>query len=272
MDEVGRHVPVVAKIERAEAVEGLVDVLEAADGAMVARGDLGVEMAPERVPLAQKRIIAEANRLAVPVITATQMLESMIESPIPTRAEASDVANAIIDGTDAVMLSGETAVGRNPVRVIETAARIAEEMWAHRVGADRHLARDHPNQRIDSTAEALCSVVDDIVDLHRKIGAIWVVTRSGRTAHLVSAQRPRVRIFAFTPNVEAYRRMSILWGVRPVLTDEAPHFDALERAVTAQALEQGLAQPGDVVVMTGSHPFEAGAGTNFVKVLEIPEA
>jgi pyruvate kinase len=261
---------VVAKIERAEAMDVLHEILEIADGAMVARGDLGVEMPAEQVPLAQKRIIAEANRLAVPVITATQMLESMIDSPVSTRAEASDVANAMIDGTDAVMLSAETAVGRYPVRAVETVARIAEEMWKNRFAIDRHLVRDRAELAYDSTEEALCAAVNDIVRRNRRVSAIWVLTRSGRTARLVSAQRPMVPLIAFTPDINAYQRLSILWGVTPVYTAPAQGFDALERWVTDQALARGLAQPGDVVVLTGSHPFEASGSTNFVKVLELP--
>jgi pyruvate kinase len=265
----GHRSPVVAKIERLEAIDNLAEILDVADGAMVARGDLGVEMPPERVPLAQKQIIAEANRRSVPVITATQMLESMIEKPQPTRAEASDVANAIIDGTDAVMLSGETAVGQHPVKAVETAGRIAAEMWAERAKIERHLARERPSRRFRTTHESLCAAVEELVHVHEEVSAIWVLTLSGRTARLVSGQRPRVPILGFTPDLSTYRGMSVLWGVTPVYTDAATDFDSLERKVISLALERELARRGDTVVLTGSHPFEPSGATNFLKVVEI---
>jgi pyruvate kinase len=259
--EAGGDAPVIAKLEKAEALEALDEIIDVADGVMVARGDLGVETAPEKVPLVQKHIIDLANRRAKPVITATQMLESMIENRRPTRAEASDVANAILDGSDAVMLSGETAVGLHPVEAVATMARIADEMQA---GAPAQPMTDA--QQVRTGPEAIAAAVGAMVESLPEIRAVWVFTQSGTTARLVARQRPRVPIFAFTPDERCYRRLALFWGVTPVLTPTASSFSELSNRVFPLAEQRGLAERGDAVVMTGSHPFDVGAPTNFLKV------
>ena len=262
--EAGTDTPVIAKLEKPEAIDVLEEIIEAADGVMVARGDLGVELAPEKVPLAQKRIIKAANQRAKPVITATQMLESMVRSPRPTRAEASDVANAILDGSDAVMLSGETAVGDYPVEAIATMVRIAEEMQAGAPAQAPSIVGAPSESR--TRPEAIAAAVGAMVESLPEIRAVWVFTQSGSTTRLVARHRPRVPIIAFTPSERCYRRMALLWGTTPILTPTASSFRELASRVFPLAEERGLAQPGDAVVMTGSHPFDAGSPTNFLKV------
>ncbi|HKC70954.1 MAG TPA: pyruvate kinase, partial [Terriglobales bacterium] len=212
-------VPVIAKLEKPQAVDDLDNILEAADGVMVARGDLGVEMPPETVPIIQKNVIRRAADFRKPVITATQMLESMIDNPRPTRAEASDVANAVFDGTDAVMLSGETASGRYPVEAVTIMARIVVE-------AENHVRQSEPPRRrrehraTFSIAETICeSIAHAAADVHMR--AIAVFTETGNTARLISKYRPRVPVFAFTPFAEVGNRTNLLWGVRPVVLPQA---------------------------------------------------
>ena len=266
--ERGLDTPVIAKIEKPEALERLDEILDAADGVMVARGDLGVELEPEKVPLAQKRIIREAKARGKPVITATQMLESMIENPRPTRAEASDVANAILDGSDAVMLSGETAVGSYPAESVETMKRIAYELEsefsAGRLRADRGVGAMLAG--LASRPDAIAAAVAAIAESFEAVSAVWVFTQSGSTARLVSKHRLRVPILAFTPSQAALRRMALYWGVIPIQTDTAGDPEALEAAGMPLALAAGLAKPGDTVLITGSHPFHENAATNFMKI------
>jgi len=264
----GKTTPVIAKIEKPEALQDLPAILEKVDGIMVARGDLGVEMAPEQVPIVQKQLIEAANSVGKPVITATQMLESMIRNPRPTRAEASDVANAIIDGTDAVMLSGETANGAFPIEAVQMMARIAEAAEL----SGRH--GDHSNstrwnvQHIPDVATALSSAACAIVQV-LTVRGIVAFTKSGRTAQLVSRQRPAVPIFAFTPEEEVYRRLSLVWGVVPMMVDYVDRLDDLSERVVERLLYAGFAQRGDQVVMTGGHPITSRGSTNFVKVIQI---
>jgi len=268
--EYGSDVPVIAKIEKPEALAALLPILDVADGVMVARGDLGVELEPEKVPLAQKRIIREANARAKPVITATQMLESMVEHPRPTRAEASDVANAILDGSDAVMLSGETAAGKYPVEAVLTMDRIARELEADpevrrlNYAQAEALARD-----VDSTPEAIGAAVASIASQLDSVRSVWAFTQSGSTARILSKRRMQVPILAFTPNERVYRRMALLWGVVPFLTNPAQDREALEAGVLPMALASGLVKLGDTIVVTGSHPFGAQASTNFLKIQQL---
>jgi pyruvate kinase len=257
--------PVIAKIEKPEALENLGAILDEADGVMVARGDLGVELSPGGVPLAQKRIIHEANLRAKPVITATQMLESMIENPRPTRAEASDVANAILDGSDAVMLSGETAVGKFPVEALRTMVQIAEEVEGS-LSSPAPGGPDWSRERVASSPQAIAAAVAAIVQTLENVSAVWVFTQSGNTARLVSHHRPRVPIVGFSPNEAVCRRMGLLRGVVPVLTAVARNAREFEEQVHPLALERGLAKTGDTVVITGSHPFDRAAPTNFLKI------
>lgn len=260
----GCNTPVIAKLEKTEAIEALGAIVDAADGLMVARGDLGVELAPEKVPLVQKRIIDLANRAAKPVITATQMLESMIHNPRPTRAEASDVANAILDGTDAIMLSGETAVGRYPIEAVETMVRVAVDIRQN--APDRETRPTLATSLTDSRSEAIGAAVAAVVTSLRDIQAVWVFTQTGATARLIVQHRPAVPIIAFTPNEACYRQMALVWGVTPVLTPMVSNFRELAAKVFPLAQSRGLAEPGDTVVMTGTHPFDAMAETNFLKV------
>lgn len=225
-----------------------------------------MELAPEKVPLIQKRIIAAANRAAKPVITATQMLESMIHSPAPTRAEASDVANAILDGSDAVMLSGETAVGNYPVEAVETMVRIAQEIHLSAPAREPRFRRSDAFDRSQTRPEAIAAAVDAVVESLPGVNAIWVFTQSGSTARLIAHHRARVPIVAFTPSRHCYRQMSLIWGVTPIETDVVNNFRELEERIFPLAQHHGLAKPGDTVVITGSHPFNAEAPTNFLKV------
>jgi len=259
------EVPVIAKIERAEAVENLDGILDAADGVMVARGDLGVECPLEQVPLIQKRIIRKAQNVGIPVITATEMLDSMVESRRPTRAEASDVANAVLDGTDAVMLSGETAIGNHPVRVVETMARIIRDVEGSEEYAESREQRVPPaaEPRTDAIARSARYLARDV-----DAEAIVTVTESGYTAHKVAKYRPAVPVVAVTPDGQVRRRLSLLWGVTPryqPMYDSAA--DLIEQSAT-EALEAGIAQSGDtVVVLAGMMTELEGANTtNTLKV------
>ena len=268
--EAGKQVPVIAKLEKPEAVEDLDEILRVADSVMVARGDMGVEMMPERVPIVQKQIIGAANRAATPVITATEMLQSMIQNPRPTRAEVSDVANAVMDGSDAVMLSGETAIGRYPVEAVQMMARIAEYADAKRDSVvPKHEAQPvWFSSDVDSMAQAIGAAVSAIVDA-LPVRAVWVFTKSGSTARLVAHFRPRVPILAFTPIESTYRRLNLLWGVTPLQMDylrsDAEYFDRIEEL----ARTRGLGDEGDIVVMTGGHPIGQGGPSNFLKIVHL---
>ncbi len=247
---------------------------------MVARGDLGVELPFEEVPLAQKRIIREANLHGKPVITATQMLESMVHSPLPTRAEASDVANAILDGTDAVMLSAETAVGDYPLEAVRAMDRIAREMEAQRprrspafdaaVGrrsgeADQkhHVGPGDgtPARTEDAIAVAVCAAADLLA-----CPLIVCFTTSGFTARKVAAYRPTVPILAATPEAETHRQLSMVWGVIPALTEHSSDYDSLLAAARREILLRGLAAPGERVVVTAGVPFDVAGTTNLLKI------
>ena len=264
-EEDGR-VPVIAKLEKPEALSRLDAILEAADGVMVARGDLGVEMPLEQVPVAQKRIIARANELGLPVITATQMLESMIHSPRPTRAEASDVANAIIDGTDAVMLSGETAVGEYPVEAVRVMARIAEQTEGHwpprtaPVGRAEHVTLSHA---VSMAARTLAE--------RAEAPLIVVFTRTGASARLISQDRPEAAIVAYTPFESVYRRLALWWGVTPRRSELIGTTEELIAWVDGQVQEEGLAERGDDIVIMGGMPIAGRARTNFLKLHHVGE-
>jgi len=271
----GGTTPLVAKIEKREAMDDLPAILQAADGVMVARGDLGVEMSTEEVPTLQKRIIEMSNNAGRAVITATQMLESMIEHPRPTRAEASDVANAILDGTDAVMLSAETASGRFPVQAVETMARIAhytEEQYATRNPARfRSAARatDVPPSGAravpgSQVARSLARVASTVCE---ELGCKLIVafTESGSTARLVSSYRPRAAIAAISPNDDTYKRLALWWGVVPVRSEFAATTDDMIVKGDALLKRRGLAASGDRVVMLAGQSHTAGA-TNMLRV------
>ena len=253
------NMPVIAKIEKPQAIEHLDAILNECDGVMVARGDLGVEMSPEKVPILQKQIIRACNLRGLPVITATQMLDSMIHNPRPTRAEASDVANAIIDGTDAVMLSGESAVGSFPVQAVEMMVRIATEV-------ERNIQFPNlPPFQTDTTAaisEAL-----NIIDRILKLRCIAAFTMTGSTARLVAAERPKSPIIAFTPNLSTCRRLNLSWGVTPVLVqDTTSSMETYVEAIESYLLAHNLAVPSDTILILGGSPIQSDGGTNFLKI------
>lgn len=267
--QAGLSTPVIAKIERPEALDVLPEILATADGVMVARGDLGVEMPPERVPLVQKQIIDAANRALIPVITATQMLESMIQNPRPTRAEASDVANAIIDGSDAVMLSGETAAGAYPLEAVQMMALIADAIE----GSAAHSGSDIASPRwaipeIQSTPRAIANAACTIARA-QSVRAIAVLTQSGSSARLVSHYRPDVPIIALCPTEETCRRTALYWGVTPQLIQVEDRLDELEKQIQLLLRDRGLCQRGDNMVLTGGHPIYRYGPTNFLKVVII---
>lgn len=264
----------VAKIEKDTALQNLDEILEATDAVMVARGDLGVELPFEQVPLVQKRLIQAANRRGKPVITATQMLESMITNPRPTRAEASDVANAIIDGTDAVMLSGETAIGEYPLESVLAMDRIAREVESVRLhGADKDRRRwqvplAHANPSADAvvpTEEAIAVAVSTAADM-LAARAIICFTSSGFTARTVSSYRPRVPIFAFTPEPETFRQLALSWGVVPVMIPHIKNYDPMMELARAELVARGIGATGDRVVVTAGAPFDVPGTTNLLKV------
>jgi pyruvate kinase len=277
---VPRGTRLIAKIEKDTALRNLCGILDVSDAIMVARGDLGVELPFEEVPLMQKQIIREAGLHGKPVITATQMLESMIHAPRPTRAEASDVANAILDGTDAVMLSAETAVGEFPLEAVRAMDRIAREMELQRqargVTIDAALGRrvadgtslpqhrsatSGPVRTEDAIAVAVCAAAEML-----SAPLIVCFTSSGFTARKVSTCRPTVPILACTPEAETFRQLALVWGVTPALTEHSTDYDAMLTRARREFLERGLARPGERLVVTAGVPFDMPGTTNLLKV------
>ncbi len=265
--EQGAGIPIIAKIEKPEALECIDAILADSDGLMGARGDLGVEAPAEEVPLIQKRLIRLCNEAGKPVITATQMLDSMIRNPRPTRAEASDVANAILDGSDAIMLSGETAVGKYPLEAVRTMARIAE-VTERSIPYQDWLRRGAQSGRTvtDAISQVAC-------ELAAELGAKAVITStvSGRTACEVASHRPATRILAPTPSLATYRRMALVWGVEPLLVDQFHNTDAMILTVVQAAQAQGLLQVGDLAVITAGVPLGGEGLTNMLKVHRVGE-
>jgi|LauGreDrversion4_2_1035121.scaffolds.fasta_scaffold07241_4 pyruvate kinase len=255
---------IVAKIEKDVALENIEEIIAATDAVMVARGDLGVELPFEEVPIAQKTIIATANRMGRPVITATQMLESMIENPRPTRAEASDVANAILDGTDAVMLSAETAAGAYPRLAVEAMRRIIKEIETHpRPGASHRVDR-----RVNSGVNTEEAIAAATVAAVRMLDAPLVVvfTKSGFTARIVSSHRPSVPILALTDEPRVCRQLALVWGVVPRLVPTARGYDHMVAMALREALDLNLVTKGDRVLVTAGVPFDVPGTTNLLKV------
>lgn len=261
-----RVIPVIAKLEKPEAVDHLDEILRVADAVMVARGDLGVELPPEMVPLIQKHIISRASAMRIPAITATQMLESMTVNPRPTRAEASDVANAVIDGSDALMLSGETATGRYPVRSVEMMARIISVTECTKRSVDSHDVWDRA-QALD-VPEAICETVAHMTsELHLK--AVAVFTQSGASARLISKYRPRVPVFAFSPFDNVLRRTALYWGVTPVHMKRLQSTDKMVEAAANRLNEIGAVSRGDLIAVIAGSPIAKKGTTNFLKVHRI---
>ena len=251
---IGKPLPLlVAKLEKPEAIDNLDAILDNVDGVMVARGDLGVELPPERVPVFQKHIIRTANSRAKLVITATQMLESMIMNPLPTRAEASDVANAVFDGTDAVMLSAETAAGKYPVESVQMMDRIVREAEVHFLewGAEQNVTGFEQSDAA-SMARAAQALAND-----KNVTAVACFTTQGKTAWLMSKIRPRVPIMAFTPNQDTYRRLAFMWGVSPQQVRFANSLEEMLDRVDAALLRSDVVQPGDQVVLVCGFPVGA---------------
>ena len=260
-------IPIIAKIEKAEAIEHLEEIRDVADGMMVARGDLGIEMPAEEVPLLQKRIIQICNEVGIPVITATQMLQSMVNHPRPTRAEASDVANAILDGTDAVMLSNETATGKYPVQAVLTMKQIAEniekgfpyEIWRNR----RQTQATQKATVTQAISAASCDVAEQV-----EARAIVATTTSGYSARQISRHRPPMPIMAASPSEQTQRRLALVWGVDCLLVRSFYHTDAMLDA-TVNALRPFNLDPGDKIVITAGVPFGREATTNLIQVHSI---
>lgn len=259
----GRDIPVIAKIEKHEALTDIDAIIRATDAIMVARGDLGVEIPLENVPAIQKMLIQKSNDQGKPVIVATQMLRSMCESPRPTRAEANDVANAVLDGADAVMLSEETASGRYPIKAVEYMAKITE-----------HAEKDYPHLRFlklrkesnisESVAYAACDLAD-----HLEVSAIVASTQSGFTAKLISSFRPKASIIALSPDPYAVRQLSLYWGCVPVCVDVLKGTDDMFEKGANSALTVGHVAKGDRVIVTAGHPVETTGATNMIKVVEV---
>jgi pyruvate kinase len=268
MREFGKTVPIIAKLEKPQAIERLEEILEASNGVMIARGDLGVEMPPERVPIIQKLVIQRAGVWRKPVITATQMLESMTENPRPTRAEASDVANAIFDGTDVVMLSGETASGRYPRETVAMMARIvmeAEASIAQLPSAPRRRREDHRYSVAETICESIAHAAEDL-----PMRAIAVFTESGNTARMLSKHRPKVCIYAFSRKPEVCNRMNSLWGVHPVYKVQWESAESMLRTAEEELLPKGLLRPGDVLGLVAGTKLKSGA-TNFMRLHTVGE-
>jgi len=284
----GGRIPIIAKIERATAIEHLDDITEAADGLMVARGDLGVEVPLYTVPVLQKRIVAAGRLSGKPVIVATQMLESMIEQPRPTRAEATDVANAVFDGADALMLSGETAVGKYPVQVVETMARIIKEAedYARQESSERSLQPlGHAHARRTFALEAADSALDgeaalqvpDMVSAaavyaaeQLAVSRIVAFSQSGFTARLVARYRPPSPIMAFTPDERVARQIQLVWGVRPFVAEfQVGSLDDIVQVVERQLLGAQLVRPGERIIILMGHPVRDRPLTNLMRVHRI---
>jgi pyruvate kinase len=259
----GKDTPVIAKLEKPEAIDNLDEILAIADGVMVARGDLGVEMSPEKVPVVQKQIILKARNALIPVITATQMLDSMQKNPRPTRAEASDVANAIFDGSDALMLSGETAAGLYPLESVMMMDRIIREAEASVTQLPRP-ARSGDLQINEVIAEAICHAAEE---LNLKVVAVF--TEKGSSAGLVSKYRPRAPIVAFSPIQETRRRLALFWGVLPRSMGAVHDIDKLAATAEKRLLEEKLVKRGDIIGVVAGTPIGTTGSTNLMRLLRI---
>jgi pyruvate kinase len=262
---VPRELLIIAKIEKDVALANIESILQTADSVMVARGDLGVELPFEEVPGAQKRIISLANRMGRPVITATQMLESMVEHPRPTRAEASDVANAILDGTDAVMLSAETAAGSYPRLAVEAMTRIIVQVEKNPPPKTRSRAQPSTALDVVPTEVAIAAATTAAVDM---LGAPLVVvfTKSGFSARVVASHRPGVSILVLTDQARTYRQLALVWGVIPVLVPHCNSYDEMMERAKQAVVERQLATPGDRIIVTAGVPFDMPGTTNLLKV------
>ncbi len=269
LDLLGADIPIIAKLEKTTAMDHLEAILESCTGVMVARGDLGVEFSPERVPLLQKQIIDLANRKERLVITATQMLESMIENPRPTRAEASDVANAVLDGTDAVMLSGETAAGRYPIESVRMMDRIVHE--AEKMETPSPLAAPHDRSKLLTFPQAVCKSAyhaSQAIDAR----AIVVFTQTGLMARMMSKYRPQSQILGFAPRLQVARRMGFYWGVVALLMDKIGNADELTAQLERRLLQENWVKPGDSLVILTEAPIVEQGHTSAIKLHRVARA
>ncbi len=263
IDDAGSPAGLIAKIEKHEAVVDIEAIIDAVDGIMIARGDLGVEIPVETVPREQKRIIEMTNRAGKPVITATQMLTSMVTSPQPTRAEVSDVANAIIDGSDAVMLSEETAVGNHPAAAVAVLSKVAfaqEEVFPYEEWTAR-MAEGADMNPDEAVAHSACRIAEEI-----GAAAIITFTKSGSTTRLVAKYRPEQPILAMTPDEATVRKLALVWGAVPILTGPADDADRIEEEAIELAMKSGHVRPGDTVIITAGLPFYVPGTTNLIKI------
>jgi len=258
----GKEIPVIAKIEKPEAVKNADEIIRVSDGVMVARGDLGVELPIEKVPVIQKQLIKKANEAGKPVITATQMLKSMVDLPVPTRAEVTDIANAVLDGTDALMLSEETAVGKYPIKVIRTMSKVAKE--AEKIYPYRRYSELPAENLQDSLAKSACNLSREV-----KVKAIVPFTRSGATAMAVAKFRPPVPIYAVTHDRETFRRLNLVWGVEPLLTVPAESTDRIIKLSIEAAKEKKLVKKGDRIIVLAGAPTGIPGTTNLLKVVTV---
>ncbi|MFY0609778.1 MAG: pyruvate kinase [Candidatus Atelocyanobacterium thalassa] len=258
----GKNIPIIAKIEKHEAIKNMKEIFNLCDGVMVARGDLGVELPPEDVPILQKQLISTANSLGIPVITATQMLDSMINNPRATRAEVSDVANAILDGTDAVMLSNETAVGKYPIQAVETMATIAE-----RIEQEPTTIRIS-SERKQSVTNAISAAVSQIAE-QLNAAAIISLTKTGSTARNISKFRPRIPILAVTPRTDVARQLQLVWGLETLLVLDLPSASQTFQSAINVAQENNLLEDGDLVVMTAGSIQGITGSTDLIKIQTI---
>ena len=260
------HMLVIAKIEKDTALANIHSIVEATDAVMVARGDLGVELPFEEVPIAQKRIIAISNALGRPVITATQMLESMISHPRPTRAEASDVANAILDGTDAVMLSAETAAGEYPELAVRAMTRIITEMERHPMPRPSRMLGGRRQSDTTVTTEDAIAAATAAAAASLEAPVVMVITKSGFTARIVASHRPVVPIIALTDSERTYRQLALVWGVQPLLLPPAATYEEMFEHGRDVVQELGLVEKGDRVLVTAGVPFDVPRTTNLLRV------
>ncbi len=267
----GKSVPVMAKIEKHEALDHIDDIITVADGIMVARGDLGIEIPLEEIPLAQKDMIRRANKAAKPVVTATQMLESMIASPRPTRAEVTDVANAILDGTDAVMLSGETARGAYPLEAVQVMANVAQHVEEKYPYKERRSRRATDYGTIANDEDIGSAIAEAAVGATDALGLRLIVsgTTTGNTARHISSFRPRAKIVALTPLEDVARRMAVVWGVEASVVQSYRYIETLIEIAEARVIAEGHASPGETIAITSGMPVGAG-GTNVLKIHRLP--
>ncbi len=261
----GRVVPIIAKIEKLEALKRIDKIIAVSDGIMVARGDLGIEISLEDLPLAQKKIIRRSNALGRPVITATQMLESMITNAKPTRAEVTDVANAILDGTDAVMLSGETAVGKYPVEAVRTMAKIARRLEKSLPACtNSHIIGDKEHKVADAICHAVAGMAENL-----KVKAIVPCTTSGSTARLIARYRPRVPIYAVSPSDDTVRQLALSWGVHPLKVRPYADSDEMVKQTITILKKNRLVKQGDKIILVAGVPVRVAGITNFIQVITV---